>query len=178
VSVMEVQSDSFHDILDFLRTVYSSDSDEFDVNETVRVLLDRNWLLDLLPSKRKAARRVLYDSLVGTYPFTKVLVDSYVLEVLGADPEAVPAPRKTEESDESGGSESSEGSDIESRGSIDDFVVDSESEDKFSSASESLSESRGNRFIDDGGWSEDELRRPPKKKSKKRKLSSCSRRSD
>jgi hypothetical protein len=152
VRLVEASCDSVRQISGLLDDIFDADED-FEISESVRCILETHWILDILPSKRKAARRILTEMIIAPFPFTKKHVDSFCEEALGLEPieeEKVAESHSTSSSD----------SDIESRGSLDDFVVDSDVEDEESSESDD----------DESLLSSDD--ESPKTTKKKRKLSS------
>jgi hypothetical protein len=129
VKLMEESFDRLNQIPKLLKVVYEDESDDFDIAETLRHVLETNWIMDIIPSSRKAARRALEDHIVSVFPFAKKVVDDFVSEALRLEPLVVEqqTPTKKEQSDKSilGSSDS----EIESAGSLNEFVVDEEEEE-------------------------------------------------
>ena len=163
VKMMEGSLDRPQQLYKLLDLVYDSEED-FEVAETLRLVLQSNWILDILPSKKKLARKTLNELFVRPFPFTKKVVDEFVEEVLRLEPLPVHPKDELVNPDSVSISAGSSDSDIESRGSLDDFVVDSEED------GEEDSGSAGTESELSSNYSEDE----PVIKKKKRKLSSSS----
>jgi hypothetical protein len=153
--VMEHSCDKLHQIGDLISKVYDS-NEEFEIAETLRLVLGGNWIMDIMPQKRKAARKALELSFVKPFPFAAYVVSDFCRDALSLSPIQAPAEYDTKPSDSS-----SADSDIESRGSLDDFVVDDEDESGSLTSEES----------EDSDSSEDS---PIHRKKKKRQVSSSS----
>jgi hypothetical protein len=118
VKILETKGNGLKSSMKFLTDVFRPD-EEFDIAECIRLLLATSWILDFLPSKKKRARDTLYEQIVDVYPFTRKVVEDFITEYLGLDPRSdptLPTPPAPEVP--------SSDSDVESRGSLDDFVVD------------------------------------------------------
>lgn len=159
VHMIEMACDRIKNVAGLLTSVYRDD-EQFEISDTLRILLEGNFILDILPSKRKAARAALLEYFVQPYPFTRKVVSDFCQDALRL--EALEEPKKPDYiSDKS--VESSSDSDIESRGSLDDFVVDSDEEDDFASSddSEDSSASSASESSSDGGKSKKKRVRAP-----------------
>jgi hypothetical protein len=123
-----------------LAMVFDSDTEQFDIAETVRMVLETNWIGDILPSKRRQARQALTDQIVRPFPFTTKFVDDYVRDALRLEPLHVDGlSQESILSDTKG--VLSEDSDMESLGSLDGFVVDEDESESGSSSGSSSSSS-------------------------------------
>jgi len=138
VKLMEESFDRINQIPKFLRVVFEDESDDFDVCETIRQVLETNWIMDIIPTSRKAARRSLEDHIVHAFPFAKKVVDDFVQEALRLDPLVVLVDNKDQ--DDKSVKESSD-SEIESAGSLEDFVVNESDGDGTNSNSDDESDS-------------------------------------
>ena len=165
VSVVEMSCDRIHNVSRLLTDVFASD-EQFELADTLRILLERNFILDILPSKRKAARSVLVECFVKPFPFTRKVVSDFCEEALRLEPLEVEA-NDGHVSEKSVSSSSD--SDIESRGSLDDFVVESDEddEDEYSSSSDESEDSASS-------GSESPSDRKRKKRTRKPSVSSLS----
>ena len=160
--MMEQTCDKVHSIGEFLSLIFSEE--DFEFAETLRLVLESQWILDILPPRRKAARHSLYENFVKPFRFSKKIVDDFCLDFLRLGPKEEKAGTVSDRS-----VSSSSDSDIESKGSLDEFVVDSddeESEEEVSSESDEESE-----FSDEDS---PRRRKPLKKKLKKRPRASSS----
>jgi hypothetical protein len=160
VKLMEDSFDRLNQIPKLLRVVYEDESDDFDVAETIRQLLETSWMMDIIPSSRKAARRALEDQIISVFPFAKKVVDDFVIEALRLDPLAIVNEVKKQSDIESSDSE------IESLGSLNEFVVDESSEDesdKSDSSSNSSSSYSSSSSLESSNYSDET---PQKKKRK------------
>ena len=125
VSIAESSCEKPHHIPRLLLEMYDL-GEEYEIAETTRMLLERNWILDILPQTRKAARQILYKQFVTPYPFMSKPVADFCRDMLRLSPL-----EKEANSDSSPSSDS----DIESRGSLDGFIVDSEEDESSGSGS-------------------------------------------
>ena len=128
--LFEMSCDGMHQMASLLSDMFNVD-DEFEIAETIRLVLESHWILDILPSKRKAAQRILRGAIVERFPYTEKVVDDFCQEILRLEP---PIDKVA-----SGASVSSD-SEIESKGSLNEFVVDSDEEDGDETGSEDESE--------------------------------------
>jgi len=117
VSLAETNCEKPHHIPRLLLEMYDAD-EEYEIAETTRMLLERNWILDILPEGRKAARQILYKQFVTRYPFLSKAVADFCRDMLRLEPLTI--------EDGNSASTPSSDSDIESRGSLDDFIADSD----------------------------------------------------
>ena len=139
VKLVEESFDRLSQVPKLLANVFDSDSEEFDIAETVRMVLDTNWVGDILPSKRRQARQALADQIVRPFPFTTKFVDDYVRDALRLEPLHVDGlSQESILSDTKG--VLSDDSDMESLGSLDGFVVDEDESESGSSSSSSSSD--------------------------------------
>jgi hypothetical protein len=134
----ELACDKVHNIACLLSEVFRDD-EEYEFAETLRLVLDSHWILDILPASRKAARKVLYGKFVEPFGFTEKIVEDFTRDFLRLGPEK-----------DAGSDSSSTDSDIESMGSLNEFVVDSNSEDEDEEEEEEEDESsEESEFSDD-----------------------------
>jgi hypothetical protein len=122
--IAELSCDKPHQVKRLLDDVYTG-RDEFEINDTLRMMLESSWIMDILPQKRKAARSAIGEYFLKPFPFTLKVISDFCGEMLRLSP---PPDRNDQVSDRSVSSSSD--SDIESRGSLDDFVVDSDEDDE------------------------------------------------
>ena len=169
VRLMEESFDRLSQIPKLLGTVYDIDSEQFDIAETIRLALDTNWISDILPSKRRQARQALSEQFVRPFPFAVKYVDDFVRDALRLEPlQADGMSQESILSQPNGVRPLSDDSDLESLGSLDDFVVDDDENDGSGDSSDDSSSS--------SNYSDPE---PKRKKSKlKRKKKSYSSVSD
>jgi hypothetical protein len=135
-NIVENTCDKPHQIQAFLLEVFG-ERDEFDLTDTLRIILESNWILDILPQKRKAARLALTEYFAKPIPSTAKVVGDFCRDMLQLSPLQERAPAGVSDASVS----SSSDSDVESRGSLDDFVVDSD-EDEIEFESDEDSESQ------------------------------------
>jgi len=148
--MMEQTCDKVQNIARVLSDVFGED--EYEIAETLRLVLDGHWILDVLPQRRKAAREKLYESFARPLNFTKKIVDDFCRDFLRLSP-----PKEKVASVSDASCSSSSDSDIESRGSLEGFVVDSEEEeDEEENSDGSDSSSEESEFSEDNS--------PPKRK--------------
>ena len=112
--IIEQTCDRLDQISDLLESVFGED--EFEIADSIRLVLESHWILDILPQKRKKARRTVEEFLLKPFPFAKQYIDTFLIETLGFE-DITPVAGDRRDG-------SSSDSDIESRGSLDDFVVD------------------------------------------------------
>lgn len=132
VKLGEASCDNVFEISRVLEDVFDPEED-FEIAECIRMVLDTHWIMDILPQKRKAASRMLHEVFTRPYPSAKKAVDDFCEEVLRVEP-------RSGEPEAAKVASPSSDSDVESRGSLDAFVVDSD-EDEAASESASSSES-------------------------------------
>ena len=131
VGVIEMTCDKLNQMASLLMDIYDIE-EEFEIAETMRIVFDRSWILDILPQQRKAARRALQTYFTKPFPFTSKVVGDFCRGTLSLSPLPV-----IHEEDSKPSLSSSSDSDIESRGSLDDFVVDDEEDEGSYSSDES-----------------------------------------
>ncbi len=139
VKVIELRGNGLKGSMKFLLAVFRP-GENFEVSECVRLILDSSWVLDFLPSKKKKTREMLNDVVVKVIPFARKVVDDFVIDYLGLEP----LPSDTPLVEDIASASSSSGSDMESKGSLEDFVVDEDEDDEgeiYSSDSSSASSS-------------------------------------
>lgn len=135
-NIAENTCDKPHQIQRFLLEVFGP-REEFDLTDTLRIILESNWILDILPQKRKAARLALTEYFVKPIPATAKVVADFCRDML----QLSPLQERARDGVSDASVSSSSDSDVESRGSLDDFVVDSdEDESGFDSNDDSESE--------------------------------------
>jgi hypothetical protein len=123
-----------HHVSEFLTRVYDQ-TEEYELAETMRIILEGNWVLDILPQKRKAARKTLHIYFGKPFPSMKKILSDFCRDMLQLSP--LPA---SDEVDSNPSLSSSSDSDIESQGSLADFIADSDVESGTDSDSSSDSE--------------------------------------
>jgi hypothetical protein len=160
--IMEDSFDKLSQIPKLLLSVYDAETEEFDIGETIRLVLDTNWIGDILPSKRRQAREALFNQIINPFPFTRKIVNDYVRDTLRLEPLHEVGLSQESVVSERGRPISDDDSDQESLGSLEDFVVDEES-DSGSSSDESSSSSSN--YSDDSP--KKRTKKPVKKKVKK-----------
>jgi len=167
VRLMEESFDRVSQIPKLLENVYDPESEQFDIAETVRMVLETNWISDILPSKRRQARQALSDHIVRAFPFTVKFVDDYVRDALRLEPlQADGLSQESVVSKRNGLPPLSDDSELESLGSLDDFVVNDDDDESGSSSDNSSSSS---------DYSDPQpKRKKPKTKQKKKSYSSVS----
>lgn len=148
VKVIELRGNGLKGTMKFLCDVFRP-SENFEVSECIRMILESAWILDFLPTKKKKARQFLHDTVLTVFPFAKKPVDDFVIDYLGLEPLPSVIPAKKEHLS------SSSDSDVESRGSLDDFVVD-EDEDDEGEEDDEESEVSGSSGSESSGSSESE----------------------
>jgi hypothetical protein len=141
--------------------VYDADTDHFDIAETLRQVLDTNWIGDILPSKRRQARQLLSEQVSRVFPFASKFVDDYVRDALRLEPLHTDGLSQGSIVSDSNLRPWSVDSDVESLGSLDDFVVDDEEKSETSSVNSSVS----------SDYSDPEPKRKKSKASKPKKKS-------
>ena len=134
VRIVELSCDNTHAISTMLEEVYER-FEEFEIAETIRLILDTHWLLDIIPQKRKKARKVIEEYFLVPFPFAQQIVDEFLTDVLRFDDiDQIRDSEKISDQISVDRVSASSDSDVESRGSLEDFVVD-DSESSVSSSS-------------------------------------------